>query len=229
MKLTYQSVEFIHIDALVELVGEFHHCDRHPFTTATIRAITELVNDDRLGEAWLIYLEPDQSDNLEDTHKSEEPCNLDDSKTLADLDISYEQSDRSASLDFLDRSAYSPQNYSFSNANERQLASRSVNQPAQPNSGQEIDRAIGYVLITYAFSLTELGRIAVLDEIYLKAPYRGQGIGKQVLVFVENYCQSIGLKSIYLEVRRDNELAQKLYQNMGYTAIPERYAMYKRI
>jgi ribosomal protein S18 acetylase RimI-like enzyme len=192
MKLSFQSVEFIHIDALVALVAEFHACDRHPFTAETIKAIAELVNDDALGEVWLIYLDRPAGQG----------------QAQGDRNV-YDQHD-------------------LSNRLRHQSIGRSVNQPAQAADYDASNEAIGYVAITYGFSLTEL-RLATLDEIYLRSPYRGQGLGKQVLTFVEDYARSIGMKTMYLEVRHDHHAAQKLYQKMDYAEISERYPMYKRL
>ena len=48
----------------------------------------------------------------------------------------------------------------------------------------EGDRAVGYVAITFGYSLEYGGPLAVIDELYLRAGHRGQGLGPRALKFV---------------------------------------------
>ena len=75
---------------------------------------------------------------------------------------------------------------------------------------------IGYVAIAFDYSIELGGRIACLDEIYLRENYRGRGIGTETLEFVEKACLDFNINSIYLEVERDNLKAQQFYRKIGY-------------
>ena len=86
--------------------------------------------------------------------------------------------------------------------------------------------AAGYVVLTFAYSLEYQGRAACLDEIYLRPERRGQGVGTEVLRFVEGYCRAHGIRSLHLEVERPNTAAQRLYRRAGF-ASPDRVAMKK--
>ena len=44
---------------------------------------------------------------------------------------------------------------------------------------------VGYVILIYVFSFEYKGRIAFLDELYIKESYRGKGIGKQTIDFIK--------------------------------------------
>ena len=72
-------------------------------------------------------------------------------------------------------------------------------------------KVAGYVILTYVFSFEYQGRIAFLDELYIKESFRGKGIGKQTLDFVKQKTLLSNVKLIYLEVENHNENAQKLY------------------
>ena len=85
---------------------------------------------------------------------------------------------------------------------------------------------IGYVVLTFGFSLESHGRDGIIDEIYIAAEYRGRGIGKRVLEFVETEAHQLGLKKLYLEVERPNTRAQKFYGELGYVD-HNRYLMSK--
>ena len=70
---------------------------------------------------------------------------------------------------------------------------------------------VGYVILTYIFSFEYGGKIAFLDELYLKEIARGKGIGKQTIQFIKEQALLLNVKLLYLEVENHNENAQKLY------------------
>jgi ribosomal protein S18 acetylase RimI-like enzyme len=74
----------------------------------------------------------------------------------------------------------------------------------------------GYFALTFCFSLEFHGRFALLDELYLREPYRRQKLGKAVVVFVEDLCRKAGIKAVRLEVGRENDGAQSLYRAVGF-------------
>ncbi|MCZ8198266.1 MAG: GNAT family N-acetyltransferase [Flavobacterium sp.] len=73
------------------------------------------------------------------------------------------------------------------------------------------EELVGYVILTYVFSFEYKGRIAFLDELYIKETYRGKGIGKQTIDFIKEQASNQNVKLIYLEVENHNQNAQKLY------------------
>ena len=73
------------------------------------------------------------------------------------------------------------------------------------------DQLVGYVILTFVFSFEYKGRIAFLDELYIKETFRGKGIGKQTIDFIKEQASNQNVKLIYLEVENHNEKAQKLY------------------
>src|SRR5438270_1733713 len=54
----------------------------------------------------------------------------------------------------------------------------------------------GYLVITICYSLEFHGRFALLDELFVDAARRGQGIGAQALAFADEFCRARGLKAI---------------------------------
>ena len=73
----------------------------------------------------------------------------------------------------------------------------------------------GYFALTFCFSLEFHGRFALLDELYLREPFRRQKLGKAVVVFAEDLCRKAGVKALRLEVGRENQPAQALYRLPG--------------
>jgi ribosomal protein S18 acetylase RimI-like enzyme len=90
------------------------------------------------------------------------------------------------------------------------------------------NKTIGYVALTFSYSFEFHGRDAFVDELFIDASYRGQGIGKAVMRFIEEKCRELGVNALHLEVERENIAAQKLYRRFGF-ADHDRYLMTKRI
>jgi ribosomal protein S18 acetylase RimI-like enzyme len=70
---------------------------------------------------------------------------------------------------------------------------------------------IGYIILTFIFSFEYGGKIAFVDELFIKETARGKGIGKEAIQFIQREVPKLSLKLLYLEVEPHNENAQKLY------------------
>lgn len=80
-----------------------------------------------------------------------------------------------------------------------------------------VDTAIiGYVILTYAFSMEFLGRDGLLDEFFIRKPWRGAGIGRKVLKEVIGYARKEGLTAIHLEVSAKKRDVERFYESMGF-------------
>jgi GNAT superfamily N-acetyltransferase len=90
------------------------------------------------------------------------------------------------------------------------------------------DRPIGYIALTFFFSMEYHGRCGLVDELYICSEYRGQGIGKQVFKMLENYCEQFHLKSLSLVVDFWNEQAEALYTKLGFRR-EQRHLMVKHL
>ncbi|MEO0058750.1 MAG: hypothetical protein RLZZ312_397 [Bacteroidota bacterium] len=80
-------------------------------------------------------------------------------------------------------------------------------------SEQEI---VGYFILTFIFSFEYKGRLAFLDEIFIRDGARGQGIGQSAIEFIKVKARNLNIKMMYLEVENHNHLAQKLYLANGF-------------
>ncbi len=70
---------------------------------------------------------------------------------------------------------------------------------------------VGYIILTFIFSFEYGGKIAFLDELFIKETARGKGFGKEAIQFIQQEVPKLSLKLLYLEVEPHNENAQKLY------------------
>jgi GNAT superfamily N-acetyltransferase len=75
---------------------------------------------------------------------------------------------------------------------------------------------VGYIVLTFGYSLELLGRDAFVDEFFLLERYRGQGWGRKTMQFVEQAARELDVHAIHLEVTRHNAGAQRFYPKLGF-------------
>jgi GNAT superfamily N-acetyltransferase len=76
--------------------------------------------------------------------------------------------------------------------------------------------SVGYVVLTFGFSLEFGGRDALLDELFILEPHRSQGLGKQALEFVFDYCRTEKIRALHVEVFLGNDKAAAIYSRSGF-------------
>ena len=75
----------------------------------------------------------------------------------------------------------------------------------------------GYAMIAKSFS-TEFGKACYwIEDLYVKADYRGLGIGTAFLKYIENSYPDVIFR---LEVEEENERAVHVYKKCGFTTLP---------
>ena len=77
-------------------------------------------------------------------------------------------------------------------------------------------QTVGYVVLTFGFSLEYGGLNAYVDELFVKPEFRGRGFGAQALAFLTLECQKLNIAALHLEVDADNHDAKVLYAKMGF-------------
>lgn len=75
---------------------------------------------------------------------------------------------------------------------------------------------IGYVYLSFYFSLEFGGRTAFIDELFVLPSYRGLGIGSCVIEQVEQQCRAWQFRALHLESERNNTGATALYLKLGF-------------
>ena len=74
---------------------------------------------------------------------------------------------------------------------------------------------VGYLVLSFDFSLEYGGKNAWIDELFIRAEFRGKGIGSQALDFAAQTARELGAKVLHLEVNRGNP-ALDLYRRNGF-------------
>ena len=86
---------------------------------------------------------------------------------------------------------------------------------------------VGYIILTFIFSFEYGGKIAFIDELFIKETARGKGFGKEAIQFIQAEVPKLSLKLIYLEVETHNENAQKLYLALDFELHNRKLMKYK--
>ena len=81
-------------------------------------------------------------------------------------------------------------------------------------------------IVGYSVSDTVLDE-GTLDNLAVTASKRGQGLGRMLLEYVLEDARNKGVKRFFLEVRKSNEKALKLYEKAGFTRLSVRKAYYQ--
>ncbi|MEO0501873.1 MAG: GNAT family N-acetyltransferase [Pseudomonadota bacterium] len=75
---------------------------------------------------------------------------------------------------------------------------------------------IGYVIVTFGWSVEFGGMDGFVDEIFVRPGVRGRGVAGEVLLSLPRALAAAGVKALHLEVAEDNEAAQRLYARSGF-------------
>ena len=75
---------------------------------------------------------------------------------------------------------------------------------------------VGYVCLTFGFSFEYGGKLAFIDELFIKQDFRNIGLGRQAIDFIESQAPQLGIKTIHLEVEKHNERGMGLYLKSGF-------------
>src|SRR3712207_2096939 len=75
----------------------------------------------------------------------------------------------------------------------------------------ERDRYVaGYVVLTLGYSMEYGGLRGHVDDFFVRAPYRGQGLGAAALTEVSRSCTTLGVRALVAEVGRADDAARRV-------------------
>lgn len=81
----------------------------------------------------------------------------------------------------------------------------------------EVDgEPVGFVQLYPCFSSVALKRLWVLNDLYTSKEARRQGVGTALLERAREHAVETGAKGLVLETTPDNEIAQSLYEELGW-------------
>lgn len=81
---------------------------------------------------------------------------------------------------------------------------------------REGDTAVGFAQLYPSFSSVSLSRVFVVNDLFVHESGRRKGIASRLLSAIESYAWSLGSARVTLNVARDNQSAQRLYEERGW-------------
>jgi ribosomal protein S18 acetylase RimI-like enzyme len=76
--------------------------------------------------------------------------------------------------------------------------------------------AVGYLLCTFVYSFEHGGLMAEIDEFFVGAPYRRQGIGQALLARARSSMVALGCVCLQMQVADGNVQARDFYTRQGF-------------
>jgi ribosomal protein S18 acetylase RimI-like enzyme len=80
----------------------------------------------------------------------------------------------------------------------------------------EGDQSLGVAICMIGFSSFRGKPLINIHDIAVRPQARGRGVGRKLLIAVEEEARQLGCCKVTLEVRSDNSLAKGLYQSVGF-------------
>jgi len=77
-------------------------------------------------------------------------------------------------------------------------------------------QAVGYIMLSFGYSLEFGGKDAFIDEFYIQPEFRGLGLGKETLKLIKMVAKELGICTLLLEVDKTKDKAQKLYSDLNF-------------
>jgi GNAT superfamily N-acetyltransferase len=89
------------------------------------------------------------------------------------------------------------------------------------------DAPVGFAQLYPSFSSVSLSRVFVVNDLFVHESGRRKGVASMLLSAIESYAWSFGSARVTLNVARDNNSAQRLYEEHGWKQ-DDQFFMYHR-
>jgi GNAT superfamily N-acetyltransferase len=116
------------------------------------------------------------------------------------------------------RQFYAIDGYPFEDVAARRAMGKIVQDPTLGRAWMicDGDVPIGYIVLTFGYSLEYQGRDAFIDEFYIDAAQRNKGVGSKTLEFALEVCLELDINALHLEVEPMNAAGLALYGKFGF-------------
>jgi GNAT superfamily N-acetyltransferase len=86
----------------------------------------------------------------------------------------------------------------------------------------EENQIVGYVVLTLRFGMEYGGLMACLDDLFVVPHSRNKGLSTKALAEVRDFCETVGIRAITVEVGFKNAPAQAVYRRLGMAEAADR-------
>jgi ribosomal protein S18 acetylase RimI-like enzyme len=118
----------------------------------------------------------------------------------------------------LRRAFYQETNSAWDDAGGRRALEQLLEQPEHGEVWilESLFGPLGFLVLTFGYSLEFLGQDAFIDELYLAPAVRGMGHGHAAIKLSQQIAQRHGVAAVHLEVSSENDAALSLYTRNGF-------------
>ena len=102
------------------------------------------------------------------------------------------------------------------NGARRFLAERIVKNESVIFISKDLDLATGFVQCYPIFTSVGMQRLWLLNDLFVKEDYRGQGISKLLINRCKQLVKETGAKGLMLETEKSNVIGNRLYPQEGF-------------
>lgn len=78
------------------------------------------------------------------------------------------------------------------------------------------DRALGFALLYDTFTSVAMKPLTILNDLYTLPEARGQGVAHALIASCAEHAQARGSFRLRLRTAKDNEIAQRVYEHIGF-------------
>jgi GNAT superfamily N-acetyltransferase len=78
-------------------------------------------------------------------------------------------------------------------------------------------RAVGFATIYWTWSTTQVGRLGVMNDLFVAEGSRGAGVAESLIDACRKVCASRGVRRLAWQTAPENRRAQALYERIGAT------------
>jgi len=80
---------------------------------------------------------------------------------------------------------------------------------------REAGTIVGFATLFFCYASSITAKVAVMNDLYTEEGFRGNGIGRSLILHCEAYGKSQGAVRLQWVTASDNRLAKALYESMG--------------
>ncbi len=81
---------------------------------------------------------------------------------------------------------------------------------------EEDGKTAGFANLMLIFSVWSKGQAMILDDLYIRPAYRGKGLGRKALEYIETFAEEIGCRRLQFQSEETNPDAKAFYKAVGY-------------
>jgi GNAT superfamily N-acetyltransferase len=79
----------------------------------------------------------------------------------------------------------------------------------------EVGEPVGFATIFWTWQTLDAARVGVMNDLYVVAEARGEGVGRRLIEHCRGLCRKRGAGKLVWETAPDNRAAQRLYDSIG--------------